>query len=583
MTIKNQETGEGRTFTTDATGNFRFNAVPPGTSTVSATSPSFKTAVLSNLTVTVNTETRADINMQVGQATDTVNVQIIALLLQTDTAALGTGIDTRTVHELPLNARNFFDLVALTPGAVKVAGGSSVMDGRSIQIGGMRNTSTNSTLDGSDFTISNVFNPAIALSLDALQEFKVQVNFMDASYGHGAASIELVTRTGTNQFHGVAYDFGRNRALNAGQFFRPKSGPPRFTYNQFGGNFGGPIKHDKIFFFSNYEGRRASSGDILQGIVPTPEMLSGDFTGSGKTIRAPFNNNAPFPGNIIPTDRFDPVSKNLIQYFPVPNVSRPGANYLTTPSDVERRDQVTIRGNYHRNDKQTLFGRYSYANDDLGNAAYLKGLGVIRPDQTHFLVFGFTDLLTPNLISETRASFTRAFLARVSDGDTTSTNLAAQVGLQNLAAKPGHYTLPNIALSGYSPGSAAASSGFVGYGTHIVQNDLYYRLSETMTWVKGAHNIKFGADVNRLMVRYDQGQSQNGTLSFGGTFTGDPTADFLLGITLSATGGLGSLGNFGGVAKYAIGTQYNAFIQDDWKVTDKLTLNLGLRYEIFQQ
>ena len=128
-----------------------------------------------------------------------------------------------------------------------MSGGSSVMDGRSIQIGGVRNTSTESTLDGADFTVANVYNPAIALSLDALQEFKVQVNFMDASYGHGAASIELVTKSGTNRFHGVGYDFDRNRAFNAGQFFRPKNGPPRFNYNQFGGNLGGPIKQGQDF------------------------------------------------------------------------------------------------------------------------------------------------------------------------------------------------------------------------------------------------------------------------------------------------------------------------------------------------
>lgn len=583
MTARNSATGESRTFSTDSSGNFRFNAVPPGTYTLTAASPSFKTSVVPNLAVTVNTETRADFSMQVGQVSETVQVQASAPLLQTDTAALGTAISNRTILELPLNSRNFFDLVALTPGATKVAGGSSVMDGRSIQIGGIRNTSTDATLDGAEFTVANVFNPAIALALDSLQEFKVQVNFMDASYGHGAASIELITKNGTNQFHGVAYNFDRNRAFNAGQFFRPKSGPPRFTYNQFGGTLGGPILKDRTFFFLSYEGRRASTGDILQGLVPTQQMQVGDFSGTGKTIRDPFNGNAPFSGNIIPSSRWDPIAKQLLPYFPIPNVQRPGANFVATPSDVERRDQGTVRIDHHFNQTRSLFGRYSYANDDLGNAAYIKGLGVIRPDRTHFLVIGFTDILTPNLISETRASFTRAFLARQSDGDGTSTNYAAQLGLKNLAPSPGDYTLPNINLSGSTPGTPAASSGFVGYGTHIVQNNLYYRLADTITWIKGRHTIKFGADVNRLFVGYDQGSSQNGIFNFTGTFTGDPFADYLLGIPLTATGGLGSLGTFGGVAKYSIGNQYDAFVQDDWKVTERVTLNLGLRYELFQQ
>jgi len=166
ITIKNQETSASRTARTDADGNYRFNAVPPGRYTATANAPSFKVTNIPDVTVTVNTETRVDFSMQVGAVSETVNVQAVTPVLQTDSASLGTAIDTRTVHELPLNARNFFDLVALTPGATKVAGGSSVMDGRSVQVGGIRNTSTLTTLDGTDFTVANVNNPAIALSLD---------------------------------------------------------------------------------------------------------------------------------------------------------------------------------------------------------------------------------------------------------------------------------------------------------------------------------------------------------------------------------------------------------------------------------
>ena len=245
VTAKNHATNETRAFTTDASGNYQFHALLSGTYTISATAPSFKTATVPDVVLRVNTQARVDIVMQLGVVSETVQVGATTPQLQTNTAVLGTVVDRRTMLELPLNARNFFDLAAFTPGALKTAGTSSVMDERSIEIGGIRNTATNAMLDGVDFSVANINNPAIALSLDAIDEFKVQMNFMDASYGHGAAGIDMVTRRGGNDFHGVAYDFVRNRALQAGQFFRPPAGAPRFSYNQFGASAGGAIRKDK--------------------------------------------------------------------------------------------------------------------------------------------------------------------------------------------------------------------------------------------------------------------------------------------------------------------------------------------------
>ena len=580
VTAKNTATNEIRTFTTDTEGFYRFSAVPSGTYIISVTAPSFRTAALSNVVVTVNTQVRADIVMQVGNINEKVEVKDTTPQLQTNTATMGGVIDNRTMLELPLNNRNFFDLAALTPGSLRTVGTSSVMDSRSIDIGGVRNTSTGANLDGVDFTVVNQNNPAIALSLDALSEFKVVANFMDAAYGHGAAFLDLVTKRGTNAIHGVAYEFVRNRALQAGQFFRPPTGAPRFTYNQFGFNLGGPIRKDKTFYFANYEARRRRTGDILQGLIPTSQMLSGDFSGLGKTITDPLNGNVAFPNNIIPQSRFDPISQKLIQYFPKPNFTgRPGINYLVTPSDWERRDQVTGRIDHHVSAKGSLFGRYSYANDDLTNVAYILGLGVIRPDHTQHLSVGYTHIFSPTFISDTRLGFFQAYLARTSDGDRFSTNYAAQLGLKNLAPQPGDYTLPNINLTGYAPGFPGASGGFVGYGTRIVQNNIYYRASETATWIRGDHTLKIGGDFAHLMVGYDQGSSQNGIINFSGNYSGNSASDFLLGVPASATGGLGSFGNFGGVAKYALAEQIYWYVQDDWRVSSRLTLNLGIRYE----
>jgi hypothetical protein len=585
VSVRNVGTNETRQIRTAEDGNYQFNALPAGDYVLTVTSPSFKQARVENLTLRVNSQLRADVSLQVGAVSESVDVTAAAPQLQTNTAAVGTVVENRTVRELPFNNRNFYDLVALTPGVVKVRGASSVMDERSAEIGGVRNTSTNAMLDGVDFSVANINNPAIALSLDVIEEFKVQLNFMDASYGHGAAGIDIVTRRGGNDFHGVVYDFIRNRAFQAGQFFRPPQGAPRFSFNQFGASAGGRIVKDKTFFFGNYEGRRRVTGVILQGLVPTDAMKAGDFSATGRTIRDPFNNNAPFAGNVIPRNRFDRIANEMLQYFPSANFTgvRPGVNFLLTPSDSEIRDQYTGRIDHRFSQKSSLFGRYTLSDNELVNVAYIPGKGLVRPDNTHHVSVGFTHLFSPVLISETRLGFTRAFLARQSDGDRTSRNYAAELGLKNLAPNPGEYTLPSVNLTGYAPGSPTGTSGFVGYGLRIVQNNLYYRAGQTFTWVRDRHTFKMGADVSRLMVGYDQGSNQNGIFNFSGNFSGDAFADYLLGIPQSANGGLGSLGDFGGVAKYSIGTQYQWFLQDDWRVSERLTLNLGLRHELFQQ
>jgi hypothetical protein len=580
VTLKNLATNETREFDTDEQGFYRLAALPTGNYTITAGKPSFRTATVSNVVVAVNTELRVDITMQLGSVSETVEVADTTPQLVTNTASLGTVIDNKTMLELPLNARNFFDLVALTPGAVKTFGTSSVMDERSIEVGGVRNTSTGTNLDGVDFTVVNQNNPGIALSLDAISEFKVQANFMDASYGHGAAFIDMVTKRGANAFHGVVYDFIRNRAFQAGQFFRPATGAPRFTYNQYGGNAGGAIIKDRTFYFGNYEGRRRRTGVILQGLIPTADMLAGNFNGSGKTVRDPFNDNTPFPNNTIPSTRFDPITKQLIQYFPTPNsTGRPGINFLVSPSDWENRDQFTGRIDHRVSDKGNLFGRYSFADNKLANVAYIEGLGLIRPDRTQHLALGYTHVFGPTFISDTRLGFFKAYLARTSDGDRYSKNYSAELGLHNLAAGPGDYTLPNIGLTGYAPGFPTGTSGFVGYGLRIVQNNIYYRIAETATWMKGDHTMKIGGDFSHLFVGYDQGSNQNGLFSFSGNYTGDSTGDFLLGTAASANGGVGSLGNYGGVSKYALTDQFFWFIQDDWRVSKRLTLNLGIRFE----
>lgn len=572
-------TNEERTFLTDTSGDYRFNALPRGTYRIDASAPGFASDQVDHVILGVTSQVRVDFKMQVGQATQTVEVTAAAQQLQTNTATVGTVIPNTFVAELPYNGRNLFDVVSLSPGVTKVTGSSSVMNSQSVEVAGVRNTSTNTLLDGVDFTVMNVNSPAIALSLDTIEEFKIQMNFMDASYGHGAAGIEMVSKRGTNQFHGTAYDFVRNRAIQAGQFFRPPTGNPRFSYNQFGAAAGGPIRKNRTFIFGNYEGKRDSTGDIYQGLVPDNLIKTGNFSEIATGIRDPLNSNQPFPNAIIPQARWDPLASALFQYFPSQNITRPGVNFLDTPSDHERRDQFTVRVDHEFSQNSHLFGRYTYANDTLINSAYRPGLGLNRPDHTQQAVIGYTRVISPTLVSETRATFFKTYLARVPDV-IISTDYATQLGIKNLDPPPGYYSLPNLSFTGYTTGGNSNAPGFVGYPCCSTQNNIYYRLGETVTWIKGKHNIRLGTELNRVMVGYNLANNEDGSFSFSGNFTGNSFADYLLGDAQTATGGLGGLGNFGGAAKYAFATISQSYVQDDWKISDRFTLNLGLRYEI---
>ncbi len=252
ITLTNVKTNAKRAFVADDEGSYQFPALPSGVYRLTAQAPAFKTSTIPELILQVNSQVRADVVLEVGAVQQEIQVTAVAPQLQAGTAMVGTVISSKTILELPLNRRSFFDLVALSPATVKtLTGGAHVNEGRSIEIGGGRTSSTNYMLDGVDFSAVNVNDAVIALSLDVVEEFKVRMNFMDASYGHGAAGIEMISKTGSNSLHGVLYEFVRNREFQAGQFFRPAAGAPRFTYNQFGTGIGGPIRKDRTRLLQN--------------------------------------------------------------------------------------------------------------------------------------------------------------------------------------------------------------------------------------------------------------------------------------------------------------------------------------------
>src|SRR6266850_6320805 len=394
VTLTNVETGEKRTIESDGSGNYSFPNILPGRYKLEAEKTGFKKFVREPIVVQIESGLRVDIALPVGAQSETVEVTSETPLLQSETQSLGEVIEQRSVTELPLNGRNSLALVGLVPGVVQQgtpsAGNSSAGNPvganpfalGDFQVGGGMAGQSQILIDGVPTNGAYLNVVTVIPTQDAIEEFKVQTNNLGPEYGRFAGGvINLSTKAGTNTFHGSAYEFLRNKVLNANDFFANRGGikRPPFTQNQFGANVGGPVFRDKLFFFSSYEGFRQRKGSILTTWVPTAAERTGDFsqigstnttsvlniydptTSSGCTATAATCRTA-FAGNVIPTGRIDATAKALLSYFPMPNqTNNPGGNFVESYSTGGSVDQYNERIDYNLSSRQRIFGRYTHS------------------------------------------------------------------------------------------------------------------------------------------------------------------------------------------------------------------------------
>src|ERR1035437_3931026 len=428
VTLTNLGTSEKKTTRTESIGDYQFLFLIPGQYQVEIAGTGFKTFSRGPVDIRVQTATHVDAVLQVGAVQQTVHVSSTAgELLQTQSATLGTTVEGSQVQAMPLNGRNVMNLVALAPGVVpqgtsmttvlnNQGGGTNPAGWNNYQIGGAIAGANSSYLDGVPLNIigNNPSWSAFVPTQDAIQEFKVETNSVDPAFGRFAGGVIIFsTKSGTNQFHGSAYEFFRNTVLDANNFFLNRSNQPRtqLNQNQYGTLLGGPVKRNKLFFFFSWEGYQLRAGFPVLGNVPTSAQLTGDFSGR-PTITDP-QTGQPFPNNKIPSNRIDSTANAIatqIKFWPSPNTSQPGGNYATSASTGGNANQYNTRIDWTVSDKQTVFGRYSFwQNDTTPEDSFhigLPGEGFQFNGPSQQLALGDTYTLSPTTVMEIRASGT---------------------------------------------------------------------------------------------------------------------------------------------------------------------------------
>jgi hypothetical protein len=609
VTLTNIATDEKRTAPTDGSGDYRFVNLAPGNYRVDVEKSGFKHFRRDPITVDVQSTVRIDAALQVGDVKQTVEVTSETPLLQTETTSLGTVVESRAVEESPLNGRNVFNLVALVPGVVAQGQALSSPTGQNIfawgnyQIGGGQANQSASYLDGGPLNVAHVNITVLVPTQDAIQEFRVQTNNLGPEFGRLAGgAVNLLSKSGSNTYHGSTYEFFRNKIFNARNFYSPSVGG--YVQNQFGTNIGGPIKKDKTFFFFSYEGYRQRYGQTFTTFVPTDAERGGDFSAAGlppiydplTTVqvspgvytRTQFDNSAcpsSFGGvykqNVICPNRVDPTANVMLSLWPEPNINTAAGNFTRNDSEGGSNDQVNFRVDQNISDRQHLFGRYTYwsnlnlAIDPYGTKVYDDR----GPENLHTqqVVIGDTYSFSPNTTGDFRLSFIRFVYNRVPG--TQGLDLS-QFGpaWATLNDEVQYRNLPIPSVQGFN-----AYFSTTGAGSTIFQRDDTYAITPSITKTTGHHTIKFGADVRRYTNNYIQLQEPSGVFNFDNLFTsanplnagatGFGFASYLL--------GFGSSGNIETGIMTAGAMYYQGYyVADTYQVTKRLTINYGVRWDL---
>jgi hypothetical protein len=658
------------TTTTDPSGGYLFRSVPPGTYKVSVKSPGFTEETRSDVKLDVGQNVTANFSLQLGMTAQSVEVTGGAPLLHAQDAVVGQVVNRELIDDLPLIGRSFSNLAFLSPGITEAdttcpagitGAGSSGGNcpANNFISDGSRNSTSDFLIDGvttSNFFDNNVLIPTYTPSIDSVEEFAVQGGSFSAEYGFsGSTIINVVTRSGTNKFHGAAYDFLRNRALDANNFFSNEAGlpVPALRLNNFGGTIGGPIKRDKTFFFFDYDGTREATLNTTTAGVPSAAEHAGDFSelctrvgGSfgasgmcsaadgqlwdpytgvydsalGGPVRSgfiPFNNMATYqsPGNpnlngtgyqlsATPGNLIDPIASKYMKYLPLPNFRvgtsayNPYTNWEGSPATITRNDQYDIKIDHRFSDRDLLSVKYSRDKNSQPPFPCYSNTNPADPctagtyiATAHLIAISDTHTFSPTLLMTVSYGLTRGTYQQhqvFNEPQFKGISPSATVGMPQYMDRSGVPDMPLVNFGGYSIPTTEYGSTNGQLGTFAWccgrEGQEAHNLLGMLSWVKGNHSLKFGPDARMHRFNYTLPGTPSGLFAYDFTSTsqfpfsggGDAIASYLTGVGGPGAWGQYEVPNFTSTQTF----QFAGFVQDDWKVSKRLTLNIGLRYEV---
>ncbi|MGI8988197.1 MAG: TonB-dependent receptor domain-containing protein [Bryobacteraceae bacterium] len=604
--VTEQQTGGTVSRTTGADGYYTIPLLKPGVYSIKVGAKGFAPITRKNVTLQIQQVAQEDFTLQVGGIEQQITVEGGAPLLNVESTEVGNVLSQESTQQLPLNGRNFAQLGLLVPGTnpgpvggirTQGNGNETQRAGAEIVADGARGSFNTFMIDGLDDRDQSVGTVKVFPNLESIEEFKVQVGNYDAEFASGGAVVNVITRSGGNRIHGSAFEFLRNSDLDARQFF--DAARPPFQQNQFGFAIGGPIRKNKTFFFGDYQGLREHTSSTSILTEPTPAMRGGDFSGYPAAIFNPATYNAaastrqPYAGNIIPPSQIDPVAKNLLAILPLPNPPGVKNNLRINDLAVQVQDQYDIRLDHTFSERDSMFGRATHGEADItypttpvlrGGAinplAFAQGAalaGSLRLNHAPSTQATVQEVHSfgPNVANQLALGYTR-FALRVTPLD-EGFNIARMLGLQGANTGPVAAAMSSLSVSGFSSYSASNVPEIVPQNT--------WQASDTLSYTHGSHSLRFGFSATHNGFGFFQLSAPSGALTFTGTYTNNPAksagtgigfADLLLGLPASSSKSAVPQG-----VPYETYTEYGAFVQDQWRATTRLTITMGVRWDLF--
>jgi hypothetical protein len=570
ISVISERTGLSRVVESDTNGDYLVNLLPVGVYAVKISKTGFTTYEQKGIQLAVNQNARVDGLLKPGSTEQSVIVEGNAAQLETTVSTIGKVVEETSITQLPLNGRNYLQLGLLQPGVAPITtnlakSGSAAAADQGFAVNGLRTQANVFLVDGAlntdlFFTASNLKPPP-----DAIQEFKILTNSYQPEFWGGGSVVNLVIRSGTNQFHGQAWEFLRNSIFDARNFFATST--PPLKQNQFGAGIGGPIiipriydGRNRTFFYAYYDGFRNRQGITSSTRVPTPAEAAGNFSGAQNPPHMPGDPNKPFPGNRVPVN---PITAKLLALYPA--ALSPTGTFSSSPSQSDTRDGFGFRIDHNIGDHDTVWGHYLY--DEQRQILPFAPFGAVVPgfpgvarNTPQTLTVGETHIFSPRLLNDLHLSFVRTDFA---NPVFTRRDRLSDFGFQYSSTYPSYETIPFISVAGFSSLGNPQGPGLRFTNT--------YELREAVAYTIGRHNVKVGADIRNTRYNISFGSNENGSYTFDGSFTGVPLADFELGLPTGFSQSVVGAGHLHGWT-------YEWYIQDAWRLLPNLTLNVGLRH-----